>query len=292
MPRQSDAEKKRLKSVHTLFHLGMSAEEAKVQFKDITTVCMGGTSGRAKELATEISKRINSPIRKLCEDRFVVYKVHDIVTVSHGMGGPSVSIAVNEVILALKLAENKEDVTFYRIGTTGGIGVGFGSVVVTSEALNEDLEPVYHIHHLGKRKSFPAVLDQELSEALAEDERAILGKTVTANCFYENQGRMDGGFCEHTLEDKMNFLQHLHDKGVRNIEMEIIIFSALIHRAGYRAVACCAVLLDRLEGDDPKHPLGANPAVEVVADFLAKSRTRKSNIKRQIEKAKAFFRKN
>lgn len=35
------------------------------------------------------------------------------------------------------------DVTFFRLGTSGGLGLDPGSVVITSEALNGELKPNY-----------------------------------------------------------------------------------------------------------------------------------------------------
>lgn len=57
-----------------------------------------------------------------------------------------------------------------------------------------------------------------------DDGRAIpaqRGTTMAASGFYEQQGRIDGAICDHTAEEKMQWLQSLHDAGVRNIEMEV-----------------------------------------------------------------------
>mmetsp|Transcript_3268 Transcript_3268/g.6235 ORF Transcript_3268/g.6235 Transcript_3268/m.6235 type:complete len:294 (-) Transcript_3268:146-1027(-) len=261
--------------VKGLTHLGMSVEVAQAEFGDVKYVCMGGTDDRARKIAESIASRMEpgqNEVRQLSKERFIVYKVGQVITASHGMGGPSVSIAVNEILLALKLAKNTEEVVFFRIGTTGGIGVEFGQVVVTSEALNEELKPEYNTFQLGERKSFPTKLDAEISEALCKHEKAVLGKTMTADGFYENQGRLDGAFCNYTAEDKMKFLQKLHNAGVRNIEMEVVQFSALLNRAGYRTVACCAVVLNRLKGDQINEILGQNPAIEIVADYITQAK--------------------
>ncbi len=38
--------------------------------------------------------------------------------------------------------------------------------------------------------------------------------------FYEQQARLDGVICDHTKEDKMDFLKRAYKEGVRNMEME------------------------------------------------------------------------
>lgn len=67
--------------------------------------------------------------------------------------------------------------------------------------------------------------------------------------FRIGQGRLDGAFCDFTENDKMEYLQKLHDFGVVNIEMECTIFAALTHHAGIRSAIVCVALLNRLNGD-------------------------------------------
>lgn len=62
--------------------------------------------------------------------------------VQHGMGIPSVSILLHEVIKLMHHAKVRDPI-FFRIGTSGGIGIDGGNVIITEEALNADLKP-YH----------------------------------------------------------------------------------------------------------------------------------------------------
>lgn len=68
-------------------------------------------------------------------------------------------------------------------------------------------------------------------------------------CHILGQGRLDGAFCDYTLEDKLEFLQKVYDAGVRNIEMESVCFASMCKRAGVSAAILCVTLLDRLKGD-------------------------------------------
>ena len=47
----------------------------------------------------------------------------------------------------------------------------------------------------------------------------------------------------------MRFLHKLNEKGVRNIEMEAVMFAAFTHELGIPAAVACVTLLNRLEGD-------------------------------------------
>ena len=55
-------------------------------------------------------------------DRYSMFKVGPVLFVNHGIGCPSLSILINEVLKLLFYADCK-DVTFFRIGTCGGIGI-------------------------------------------------------------------------------------------------------------------------------------------------------------------------
>ena len=54
-------------------------------------------------------------------DRYSMYKVGPVLFVNHGIGCPSLSILLHELLKLLLYAECK-DVEFFRIGTCGGIG--------------------------------------------------------------------------------------------------------------------------------------------------------------------------
>lgn len=58
-----------------------------------------------------------------------------MLSISHGMGVPSVGILLHEMIKLMYHAKCKDPV-FIRIGTCGGIGVEGGTVVITEEAVD------------------------------------------------------------------------------------------------------------------------------------------------------------
>ena len=82
-----------------------------------------------------------------------------------------------------------------------------------------------------------------------EGYMTVLGKTISTDDFYEGQGRLDGAICEYKEEDKMNYLRDVASQGVKNMEMEALVFGALTHMAGVRSAVVCVTLLDRLKGD-------------------------------------------
>ncbi len=71
-----------------------------------------------------------------------MYKVGPVLSVSHGMGVPSLSILLHEMIKLLSHAGAKDPV-FFRIGTSGGVGLEGGTVVVSQAAADGMLHEVH-----------------------------------------------------------------------------------------------------------------------------------------------------
>jgi len=162
---------------------------------------------------------------------------------------------MHELLKMIKYAKCR-DVTFLRLGTSGGLGIPPGSVVITKQGVDGLLRPVYEVPILGKLVSIPAVFPHSLVQELhdmARDEfpdfDTFVGDTMCTQDFYEGQARLDGAFCHYTVDEKMAFLKNLSENGVVNIEMESVTFGAMCHQAGIPAAIICVTLLDRLKGD-------------------------------------------
>jgi uridine phosphorylase len=196
---------------------------------------------RAKDLPTAIAKA----------ERFEMYKVGDTIAISHGMGEPSHSINLHEVTKLLQYA-GAQGYQYYRLGTSGGLGVEGGTVVVADRGHNPTGEPTYKIHVLGKQIELPAEFDPTLAQEIfdcRDQIEAVIGGTMASEDFYTVQARLDGAFCMITAEEKMEYLRSLHAKGIRNIEMEAAGFGAFCKHMGIPAACICVALLNRLNGD-------------------------------------------
>jgi len=223
---------------------------------------MGGSPDRAMTFGNKVAEElgIKTPeggaqtIGKT--ERCNMCKVGPVLSISHGMGMPSLSIFLHEVTKLLEYA-GCTDVKFIRIGTSGGVGVEGGTVVITEDAINEKLQPEHTKVMLGKDYTFPTQLDRQLAQdilAARGNVKAVMGNTMGTHDFYEGQGRSDGALKPpYTREERMEFLHKAHDEaGVRNIEMESTEFAAFFHRAGIPAAIVCTALLNRLDGDQVK----------------------------------------
>lgn len=63
------------------------------------------------------------------------------------MGIPSVGILLHEVIKLMYHARVKDPI-FFRIGTSGGIGLEGGTVVISDEAVDGQLRPYFELVRL------------------------------------------------------------------------------------------------------------------------------------------------
>ncbi len=148
-----------------LYHLGMgtSTHCLPEMFGDVKFVCIGGTNQRMETFAHFIQKELDWKLEPgTClldlaksSHRFCMYKIGPVLSVSHGMGVPSLTIMLHEIIKLLAHAGAK-DPLIIRIGTSGGIGLEPGTVVVSNGAVNGLIQPQ---HDSVKRPKLPYLWD-------------------------------------------------------------------------------------------------------------------------------------
>lgn len=243
------------------FALGTGTHDFPALFGDVKFVCVGGSPSRMKAFIAYIAEELGlgssgGDYPNICAgtDRYAMYKVGPVLSVSHGMGIPSISIMLHELIKLLYHAKCS-NITIIRIGTSGGIGLEPGSVVITRQSVDATFKPQFEQVVLGKTIIRSTNLDEELAKELLQCSKEInqfntvIGNTMCTLDFYEGQGRLDGAICLYNEEEKLQYLKEAYDSGVRNIEMESSVFAAMCSLSGVRAAVVCVTLLNRLEGD-------------------------------------------
>ncbi|MFY9231091.1 MAG: uridine phosphorylase [Candidatus Nanopelagicales bacterium] len=247
----------------SFYHLGITSDDPMIeQLRDVTAVIMGGSGGRMTQFAEQWSaEHGNAPILAFPkEDRFVARYTAGVLFISHGMGMPSASIAMQELMRLLYFVKRGDldalDSVFWaRVGTSGGVGLPGGTIVVTTEGLMVDLKP-YRLLDGGKGEiwfdgHYPQAIVDDILAANADSGIPMTsGKTVATNEFFIEQFRLDGAIRTASAERKMEWLRWLDENGVRNVEMEGAMIAAYLNHWGFsRFAMVCATLLNRLEGD-------------------------------------------
>lgn len=215
------------------------------QLGGATVAIMPGDPARVERIASHLDGATFVASHR----EFTLYLGHaegrPIVVCSTGIGGPSTSIAVEE------LAQFGVR-TFLRVGTTGGIqpDVVAGDVVVTTAAVRLD-GASQHFAPL----EFPAVADFGCTTALVEAARRRgiephIGVTASSDTFYPGQERYDTYSGRVTARFRGS-LAEWQAMGVLNFEMESATLFTMCASQGLRAGCIAGVIVNRQQQEIP-----------------------------------------
>jgi uridine phosphorylase len=224
-----------------VFHLGLTKS-------DVAGATLAIVPGDP-ERVTRIAELLDNPVPLASTREFT--SVHGtvggagVIVCSTGIGGPSTSIAVEE------LAQLGVD-TFLRVGTTGAIQTHIepGDVIVTTGAVRLDGAS----HHFTPPE-FPAVPDFACTTALVDAGRAAdvklhIGVTASSDTFYPGQERYDTVSGRVTRRFRGS-LKEWQDLGVLNYEMEAATLFTMSAALGLRAGCVAGVLVNRTRNETP-----------------------------------------
>lgn len=268
-----------------LYHLGYRFPRDKAfaqsQFHHVRVVLLCGTISRAKKLAQCFGN-------DACQydysrtDRFtVLLPVPSVLIATHGIGLGSIDCLLNDLhhLLTISTVSN---FCYLRIGSSGGLGISPGTIVVTRNALNGCLKPEMSLAVLGSTTYLPAKLDISLSQKLftfLEEQssfQCVMGDTLCAETFFDTQARTDGANPLFSSDQADAFLKHCHKVGVKNIEMESLPLATFATRTRVPAAVVCATFVDRLVNQTPTEHAAKlaeyeNNVVIGVTEFVKKT---------------------
>jgi uridine phosphorylase len=206
---------------------------------------LSGDPDRAKLIAETYMRdsRVLSEHRGLNSYIGTLPSGQTILSATSGMGAPSLSIVVNELVqVGVR--------TIIRIGTCGSIQphVLPGSVVISKASLcrqgaADDIAP----------REFPASADPFVTVALADEAARLgvdhhLGVTASVDTFYEGQER-SASANPHLQRWLQGINAEYRNLGVVNYEMEsgTLFKMGLVY--GFAAGCICGVVAQRTEGE-------------------------------------------
>ena len=240
-------------STANVFHLGIN----KTDLLGAELAIIPGDPGRVEKIAQEMQ----NPRFLASHREYTVYLAElcgkSVVVCSTGIGGPSTSIAVEELAqLGVR--------TFLRVGTTGAIqgDINVGDMIVTTASVRLD-GASSHFAPL----EFPAVADFTVTTAMkaavdAQNITVHTGVTASSDTFYPGQERYDT-YAGRVTTRFQGSMQEWQAMGVLNYEMESATLFTMCASQGLRAGCVAGVIINRTQKEIPDQ--AAMKAVETTS---------------------------
>jgi uridine phosphorylase len=227
--------------VSDVFHLGLTRDD----LEGATLAILPGDPGRVSKIAERFERHHHLASNREFTSHLAMADETPVVVCSTGIGGPSVSIAVEELgQLGIR--------TFLRVGTTGALqpDIAVADVIVTTGAVRLDGASL-HFAPI----EYPAVADLDCANALVGAARDLglnvhTGITASSDTFYPGQERYDtvSGYVRRALQGAAAEWTQLH---VLNYEMEGATLFTQCATNGWRAGMVAGVLVNRTTQEIP-----------------------------------------
>ncbi|MBV7316958.1 uridine phosphorylase [Shewanella sp. NIFS-20-20] len=246
-----------------VFHLGLT----KQMLDGASLAIVPGDPERVKRIAETMDKPVFLASHREYTSYLGYLNGQAVVVCSTGIGGPSTSIAVEELA---QLGVT----TFLRVGTTGAIQphVNVGDVIVTQASVRLDGASLHFAP-----MEFPAVADFSCTTAMVAACRDAglephIGITASSDTFYPGQERYDTVSGRVTRRFKGS-MQEWQDMGVLNYEMESATLFTMCASQGWRAACVAGVIVNRTQQEIPDEASmkkTESHAVNIVVDAARK----------------------
>ena len=224
-----------------MFHLGLTASD----LQGASVAILPGEPERVARIASQLENA--RPLANQREFSSWIGQLagKPVVVCSTGIGGPSTSIALEELA---QLGVT----TFLRIGTTGAIQphIQVGDMIVTNGAVRLD-GASQHFAPL----AYPAVADFDCSCALVDAARELglsphVGITASSDTFYPDQERYDT-YSGRVTQSLQGSLKEWQAMGVLNYEMESATLLTFCASQDLKAGCIAGVIVNRCAQETP-----------------------------------------
>ena len=252
-------------AARTVYHLDIDSEI----IEGAAVALLPGDPGRVQALATTPPfERARELANKREYRTWIAYVGRTPVLVtSTGIGGPSASIAIDELAqLGVR--------TFLRVGTTGAIqaDIDIGTVIVTTGAVRLDGASTHYAP-----LEYPAVAHPDVVQAAMTAARALgvpfrAGVSASCDTFYPGQERYDSysGYVPRRFQGITEEWRRLH---VLNYEMESSTVLTLASAMGLRGGCVAGVVVNRARSESVTKAdleIGESNAVRVAVAAIAR----------------------
>lgn len=220
-----------------VYHLKLS----KTDISGAKIAILPGDPARVPTIASAVNKINAREIAQNREFRTWITRLDEypVLVSSTGIGGPSTSIAVEELAtLGVRM--------FIRLGTTGAIQsyIKAGDVVITTASVRLDGTSEHYAPI-----SYPAVSDYYILNVLVEAASSLkvrhhVGITASTATFYPAQERVDT-FSRYIIRDLAGTKEEWGRLNVLNYEMESATLLTMCNTMGLKAGCITGVISER-----------------------------------------------
>ena len=245
-----------------VYHLGLTAQD----LQGATLAIVPGDPGRVEGIAATMDRYEFVASNREFTSYLGWIDDTPVVVCSSGIGGPSTSIAVEELAqLGVR--------TFLRAGTTGGIQPDLepGDVIVTTGAVRLDGASLHFAP-----MEFPAVADFTCTTAFVEAAKELditthVGITASSDTFYPGQERYDT-YSGRVTRRFRGSLEDWQAMGVLNYEMESATLFTMCASQGLRAGCVSGVLVNRTRQEMPDEETARSIEAATIAVAVGAAR--------------------
>ncbi len=242
-----------------VFHLDLTRK----MLKGATLAIVPGDPARSGSIA----EHMDDPVFLASKREYTSWLGHiegrPVVVCSTGIGGPSTSIAVEELAqLGVR--------TFLRVGTTGAIqpDIAVGDVIVTQASVRLDGAST-HFAPI----EYPAASNFECTSALVNAAEQLglvhhVGITASSDTFYSGQERYDT-VSGRVLPRFRGSAEEWQSLGVLNYAMESSTLLTMCATQDWRAGCVTGVLVNRHQQETPDEATIASAEANAVQVVLA-----------------------
>lgn len=242
-----------------VFHLGLT----KTMLDGAKLAIVPGDPERVKRIAELMDKPTFLASHREYTSYLGYLDGQAVVICSTGIGGPSTSIAVEELA---QLGVS----TFLRVGTTGAIqpNIKVGDIIVTQASVRLDGASLHFAP-----MEYPAVADFSCTSAMVNACTDIgitphIGITASSDTFYPGQERYDT-VSKRVTRRFVGSMQEWQSLGVLNYEMESATLFTMCASQGWRAACVAGVIVNRTQQEIPNEATMKQTEVTAIALVVA-----------------------
>lgn len=249
-----------------MYHLNLTKE----QIKESKIALVPGDPFRVPKICDEICNQYGGNSTEISwkrEYRTSLCEIDNspIIVTSSGIGGPSLSIAVEELaMLGIR--------TFIKVGTTSAIQekISIGDVIITSGSVRMDGASKHYAPI-----EYPAIASYEIinsliNGAIKSHTQYHVGITASSDTFYPGQERNES-FSNYVIKELQGSMHQLKKLKVLNYEMESSALLTMCSVMGLKGGCISGVIGNRLYGENIQEgslKLGENNGIKVAVASL------------------------